>query len=664
MPESDIWGRESGNRGSFHALPEHRRADRLSAAPLGGSPCQVPILSRRGAIWVFGLLGGIVLILGAAALLLTTVDLGAWIEKYESASLDGRLTIGSLKFRWGNPLTVEFRDVRLASPSWGSSPEMVRIDSGSAAIDPWSLWGGPLRFEKLEVVNPVIILERNAEGTGNWAMGAAASIPSPPVPPVASTYAANRLKIPTLIDVALRGGNIRFRTSSGQWLRIELDDLKIRADGADRPLSSTVDGAYNDQRGKLTAEGESFDALRDPSHPYGISFSIANPSTSIGFKGTLIDPLAFDGVEGALKMQVQRLGDLLKIFDAETNADIPLQLAGALTRAGGHWKLSDASGKLAGNAFTGALTLEEAARGQTDNISLDLAFPQLDLDPILVGVAKPGSAKSADWRMLPLQLEEKRGTNIAWRIAAKLLTYAKTRIADVALRGHIAGGEMALEQVKLAFAGGTFNGSASVKNAPGGGHVVAQAALSGIDVAQLSRSAGAPAGQIAGRLDGALSLDMSGATLKSALGASRGHAVLALTQAQIARAVLEKISTDLRSFFRKREGTVPVSCLLGVVDFKNGIGTIWPLELRTPDATLVGYGRVDFPGQHLDLTVQSVAASTSFFALDIPVSISGNIRNLHAQEAEGPPISPKGIDPLHGLPANMRALAQQNPCLR
>jgi len=541
---------------------------------------------------------------------------------------------------------------------------MVRIDSGSAAIGFWSLWSGPLRFEKLELVKPVIILERNADGTGNWAMGAAASIPSPPVAPVASTYAASRLKIPILIDLALQGGNIRFRTSSGQWLRIELDDLKIRADGPDRPLSITGEGAYNDQLGKLTAEGESFDALRDPAHPYGITFSIANPATSIDFKGTLIDPLAFDGVKAALKIQAQRLGDVLKIFDAETRADIPLLLAGVLTRGGAHWKLSDAAGKLADNAFAGTLALEEAARGQTDDISLDLAFPQLDLDPILAGVAKPGSPKVADWRTLPLHLEEKRGTNIAWRIAAKLLTYAKTRIADVALRGHLAGGEMALEQVKLAFAGGTFSGAASVKNAPGGGHVVAQAALAAVDVAQLSRSAGAPTGQIAGRLDGALSLDMTGATLKSALGASRGHAMLAVTQAQIARAVLEKISTDLRSFFRKREGTVPLSCLLGIVDLKNGIGTVWPLKLRTTDATLVGYGRVDFLNQRLDLTVQSVAASTSFFAMDIPVSISGGFRNLRARAADGPPISPKGIDPLHGLPQDMHALAQQNPCLR
>ena len=129
---------------------------------------------------MFGLLGAFVLILGGAVLFLTTADLRPWIESCESKSLDRRLTIGSLKIGWGNPFTVEFHDVRIASPSWGSSPEMVRMDSGSAAIDLWSLWGGPLRFEKLELVKPMIILERDAEGTGNWAMGRRHRSPRPP----------------------------------------------------------------------------------------------------------------------------------------------------------------------------------------------------------------------------------------------------------------------------------------------------------------------------------------------------------------------------------------------------------------------------------------------------------------------------------------------------
>jgi hypothetical protein len=47
--------------------------------------------------------------------------------------------------------------------------------------------------------------------------------------------------------------------------------------------------------------------------------------------------------------------------------------------------------------------------------------------------------------------------------------------------------------------------------------------------------------------------------------------------------------------------------------------------------------------------------------MDIPVSISGDFKNLHAQAAEGPPISPKGIDPLHGLPRTCARWPSRTP---
>jgi len=41
---------------------------------------------------------------------------------------------------------------------------MVRIESVTAEIDPRSLFGDAIRFEKLEIVKPVIVLERDADG--------------------------------------------------------------------------------------------------------------------------------------------------------------------------------------------------------------------------------------------------------------------------------------------------------------------------------------------------------------------------------------------------------------------------------------------------------------------------------------------------------------------
>ena len=56
--------------------------------------------------------------------------------------------------------------------------------------------------------------------------------------------------------------------------------------------------------------------------------------------------------------------------------------------------------------------------------------------------------------------------------------------------------------------------------------------------------------------------------MKSALKTSRGHVVLAVTEADVARDLIERVSTDLRTLFRTREGMVQVTCLLGVVDLQ------------------------------------------------------------------------------------------------
>jgi AsmA family protein len=144
-----------------------------------------------------------------------------------------------------------------------------------------------------------------------------------------------------LIDLALRGGDVSFRTVSGNWLRVELHDLKIHSDGADQPAAIALDGAYNNLRAKLIAEAQSFDVMRDPSHPYGIAFSSANASTAVQFKGTLVDPVNFDGVQGSIKIEAQKLGDLLQILGAESSINPPLQLGGDLSRHGNHWLVSD-----------------------------------------------------------------------------------------------------------------------------------------------------------------------------------------------------------------------------------------------------------------------------------------------------------------------------------
>jgi uncharacterized protein involved in outer membrane biogenesis len=330
-------------------------------------------------------------------------------------------------------------------------------------------------------------------------------------------------------------------------------------------------------------------------------------------------------------------------------------------------------GKLANSAVEGALTLTEAGLGKPDDIGIATNFVQLDLNPILAGTAeeKPGKGRAApnkDYGALPLRMEAKRGANFDAQIKAKELVYRAMRFADFGARGRLATGEVEISQLTFAFAGGTVEASGSAHSATSGSHVVANAAVSGVDTSQMVAMLGADAGQIAGKIDGRFTLEMTGETVKDALKASRGHAVLAMAKGRIARALLEKISTDLRSLFRKDATSAQISCLLGVIDLQDGRGTISPFRLQTPGTTVIGGGQVDFSGERFDMTIKSEAASTGIFALDIPLHIGGSFAHLNVEPAIGSSArwldAPARNNPAHELPPDLQQLADRNPCPR
>jgi uncharacterized protein involved in outer membrane biogenesis len=629
-----------------------------------------PFFSRKRLAVIFlGLLAAAVLIGVSAIVLVATIDLRPLLEQYATKTLDRRLAIGTLRIGWGNPLSVEIRDLRLANAPWGSDPEMVRIQSLSARIDLPSLFSGVLRFEKLDVVKPEIILERDAGGIGNWRFNGAASAS----PAHFAIVPKNRTRFPTLIDFQLHDGYVTYRTSSGAVLRNDLHDLTIRSAGDDQPVSLALDGAYNGTPVRLGAETQSFSVLRNGSVPFGVEFSASTPTAKDDFKGTMMEPLDFDGVQGPMQIDARQLGDLLNMVGADVRADFPLLLAGDFIRTGDHWQLSEAKGKLANNAFEGALTLTEAGRGKPDDVGIAANFVQLDLNPILAGdgkekTAKGRTAESNDYGALPLRVEAKRGTNFDAQIKAKELEFRTMHLADFGAHGRLASGEVTVSQLTFAFAGGTVDASGSAHSAAPGSHVVANAAVSGADAGQIARMLGAEPGQIAGKINGRATLDMTGETVKGALKASRGHAVLAMADGQIARALLEKASTDLRSLFRKNESSAQISCLLGVIDLHDGQGAISPLTLQTPGTILTGEGQVDFPRERLDMTIKSEAASTGFFALDIPLHVGGDFAHLSVEPTIGSSAprqdAPARNSPAHELPPDLQQLADSNPCPR
>jgi AsmA family protein len=612
-------------------------------------------IARIVALVLAGLVVLLLLAVGGGALWLSRADLKPIVEREASEALGRQVTLGSFQVRWGDPLGIEFTDLAIANASWGSKPEMARVGTFSALLDVAPLLHGVLRYEQLRLADVTVVLERDPNGVGNWKFGGSAGAGGLGLVP------KNRTQFPTLIDFIGEHGLITYRTRSGNILKIALDHVAISSPGDDTPARLLAEGVYNDVATRLDATTESFATLRDASVPFGMRFTLAGKDTDIAFDGTMQEPLDFEGVNGEVSIDARTLNDILRAMGAKTKADLPLSIAGILKRNGDHWSLAAAKGQIMQSPFSGDLALLEGKPGAPDDISLDLVFDKLDADAIAAAFGGgKAPAKLGAIKLHPAGLAE---FNLSAALTASSLTAAKRQWRDVTLQGRLAGGDVTVKELSFALGGGTLSLSGTLEGEGENGRAALDGRLSKADISEIARELGAAGEEIRGRLDGAAHLALHGPNLGAALNGSDGAAVVALHDGDVARTLIEKLSADLRGLFRSKEGRVPISCMLGVLILKDGIGVLSPLRLESREAILIGAGKIDLAKDRLDLTVKTERDSTNFFALDIPIRISG-------------PFGQLGVKPLVGsdeswldqpaaaktLPPALREMADSNSC--
>ena len=618
-------------------------------------PKQPRSFLSRAAFVVGSVIGAVLVLLllaaGGFALWLSRADLKPIVEREASEALGRRVTMASFAVRWGNPLGIDFADLSIANASWGSEPEMVRIGAFSALLDLAPLLHGVLRYERLRISDAIIVLERDPKGVGNWKFGGGADAGGLGLVP------KNRTQFPTLIDFIGDRGLITYRTRSGNILRIALDRMAISSPSDATPALLVARGSYNDVAARLDATTDSYAALRDDSRPFGTRFTLVGNDTDIAFDGTFQEPLDFEGARGRLSIEARTLNDILGAMGAKAKADLPLSIAGTLKRDGDHWSLEAAKGQVLHSDFSGNLALLEGGPGEPDDIALDLDFGALDADAIAAAL---GGMKGKKFGALPLHPKGLSAVNLTADLATPRLSIGGQEFRAVTLQGRLAAGDVRLKELSFVLGRGTL----STAGALAGDRLSLQSHLVKADISEIARELGATGKEIHGRLDGAATLSMAGQTIGAALKASEGAAVLIVRNGDVARSLIEKLSVDLRSLFRSKAGSVPVSCLLGIVTVKDGIGVLSPLRLESRDAVAVGAGKIDLVKDRLDLTVKTERDSTNFFALDIPIRISGPFNKISAKPAPDTDASwlEQPAAAAGALPPDLRKMAASSPC--
>jgi len=121
---------------------------------------------------LLGLVAVVVAVVVAAAAITMTADTrqiaGVISERVKAATGRELVIAGDMEMKLSLVPTLSATDVRFGNASWGSRPDMVRLDRVEVGLALVPLLNGEIRLSELTLIGPDILLEVSPEGTPNW----------------------------------------------------------------------------------------------------------------------------------------------------------------------------------------------------------------------------------------------------------------------------------------------------------------------------------------------------------------------------------------------------------------------------------------------------------------------------------------------------------------
>ncbi len=624
-------------------------------------------MTRRTKILLGVVVALPLIVVGAAVaalfVVLPRMDLADRAATRLTAALGRTVTIESVQVTPGMTTTIALRGLRLANIEGGSAPHMATLHSMRAVLDIMPLLRGLVVLRQVEGEGFDLLLERTADRRRNWRFSGDPAGPSAPFAP----NPPDRSGLPLLLDLKLTRSQVVFRTSSGTPLRTDLAIVTLAASAADQPLHLQVEGSYQSVPVVLSGTLGTPDQLRDGTTPFPYPLRATAHETVLTFEGTSRDPLNFDRLDGRLSLEARSPGAILTMAGAGAGPAVHVALAGHFIHQGDLWRLTEATGALAGEALAAPLLeLTEGANGRPDRVATHIDFTRLDLNRILGAPSSTpgGDAADAD---IPLTIAAAPDPELRAEATAQHFRYAQLDATNVRIVAEAKPGRIGIEALALTAYGGRIEATGELVPAPRGGRITAEAALNDANIDTLRRAFGIRTLPVLGAVQARTTVAAEAATLNEATQRAEIGAVVAMRGGSIAREVIEMASTDVRALFRSARGQTPMTCLLAVVSLRSGRGDAAPLRIRAGTGTISGVATFDLNRKTMDLVIGSESATTSDFALDIPVRVSGAFADPDIAPARW---SGEGrarlaaADRVAPLPASLQAFARQNPCFR
>jgi hypothetical protein len=202
---------------------------------------------RRTALIILGVAGGLVaLLLIGVAIAIATVDPNRFVAPLAArirASTGRNLTVkGPVGIKLSLEPSVVLPDVAFDNAPWSKTPQMLTAKRIEAQIALLPLLSRRFEVVQFTLVDPVITLETDASGRGNWEFGAAnASAPG------ASTAFSGSAPAIGVANFEIRNGTLSYRNgATGKVTTASIDRMTLHARDMQAPVAVDFRGKVDD----------------------------------------------------------------------------------------------------------------------------------------------------------------------------------------------------------------------------------------------------------------------------------------------------------------------------------------------------------------------------------------------------------------------------------
>lgn len=273
---------------------------------------------------------GLVLILAVIAIVaLRSMDFnkykGLIAERVKAATGRELKIAGNLGLEIGFSPAIAVEGVSLANAPWGSRPEMVKLRRFELEVALIPLIFRQVRVKRLVLVQPDILLETDARGTGNWSLGGA----PPPAPPSAKPGEARGGVAGLAVErVRIEKGTLTYRDGrTKRATSLSLDRLDLRATDVSSPLRIDLAAAYDGKAFTLAGTMGTLGELQAPSRPFPVKLSLKAGGASLEADGTIAKPMEAAGIDLKVAAKGQELADVARLADQKVPALGPFAVA-------------------------------------------------------------------------------------------------------------------------------------------------------------------------------------------------------------------------------------------------------------------------------------------------------------------------------------------------